>query len=622
METLKIYKYSLLILISAIGFGIFLVSTSTFATSRDDIVYPVTELGGCKNEPSCMAYCEKPANIKPCVAFAEKHNLFPKEELARAKKFAEVGSGPGGCTSQASCESYCNDVNNINECVSYAEKHGIISDQELAEARKVQSALQKGVKLPGGCKNKKDCENYCQNPDKMEECISFAEAAGFMPPDELEEAKKALAAVKKGFKPPPCRGRNACDAYCSEPQNFEQCISFAEAAGFMSPEEAAMVKKTGGKGPGGCKGKRECDSFCQDENNLPACIEFAVQNGMMKPEEAEMVKKTGGKGPGGCKGREQCESFCQDTANQETCFNFGKEHGLISEEDLRRMEEGKQKIQEALSGAPPGVNECLDASLGGGFAEKIKSGAVPPSREFGDKIRECFEKSFMEGGGQGFPGGPGDPGGQFHGGPDGSGSFPGGPGEFPGQGATGGDFPGGPGEFPGGSREFPGSPGGTRPDFGVGQEGSQPPNPETIRQQIQQQTQQRIQQQIEQQFRQQFQQQTGQQIQQQIQQQTQEQIQRQMQQIPQSFQQFQPQSGTGPSGAQQQFGPSQFAPAPGSIPPPGSFTQPQPGGSFSPAPIQQAPAPGQSPPPPSSLRPPGLGEFLLRIFAGILFSSR
>src|SRR3989344_6398863 len=119
-----------------------------------------------------------------------------------------------------------------------------------------------------------------------------------------------------------------------------------------------------------------------------------------------MARKTGGKGPGDCRGKGECESFCQNPDNQETCFNFGKEHGLIPEEDLRRMEEGKQKIQEALSNAPAGVNECLDESLGGGFAEKIKSGAVPPSREFGDKIRERFEKSFREGGGPGFPGGP------------------------------------------------------------------------------------------------------------------------------------------------------------------------------------------------------------------------
>ena len=200
-------KYSILVLMSAVVVGAFWVSASIFASSRNDIIYPVAELGGCKSEQSCMAYCEKPANIKPCIAFAEKHNLFPKEELERAKKFAEVGSGPGGCASQASCESYCNDVNNINECVAFAEKEGFISGQELEEAKKVQAALAGGAKLPGGCRNKKDCDAYCQNPDKMEECISFAEAAGFIPPDELEEAKKALVAVKKGFKPPPCGPR-------------------------------------------------------------------------------------------------------------------------------------------------------------------------------------------------------------------------------------------------------------------------------------------------------------------------------------------------------------------------------------------------------------------------------
>ncbi len=329
------------------------------ATSGNDIVYPLAELSGCKNETECRAFCDKPGNITSCVNFAEKHDLISSEKADVARKFSAIGGkGPGGCSGQDSCESYCDDINNMNECLSFAEKSGLMPPKELEEAKKVQSALAKGVKLPGGCRNKDSCETYCESSDNMKECLTFAEAAGFIPPDELVDAKKVLVAIERGVKPPPCRGKERCDAYCSEPGNFEQCISFAEAAGFVSAEDAQMARKTGGKGPGNCRG------------------------------------------------REECEKFCEDEANGETCFSFAKEHGLISEEELKGAEEGKQKVQEVLNNAPPKVAECLNSALGSDVLEKLKVGSSRPNPKIGDSIRQCFET--MMGGDFGpGPGGPG-----------------------------------------------------------------------------------------------------------------------------------------------------------------------------------------------------------------------
>lgn len=376
------------------------------AVSGSDIVFPVKELGNCKNETECRTYCDKPQNIKVCLNFAEKYNLMPKEELAMARKFAAIGAkGPGGCTSKESCDQYCNDINNIQECVAFAEKTGIMPPEELEEAKKVIAVLASGAKLPGNCRSKNECDVYCNDSNHIEECIIFAEKAGFIPPDELGEVRQVLEAVRKGAKPPPCRGKKQCDAYCAEPNNFEQCITFAEAAGLVSPEEAKMARKTGGKGPGNCRGKEECDKFCEEEGNFEICVDFAVQYGLMPPEEAEIAKKTGGKGPGGCKGKEECEAFCQNPVNQETCFNFGKEHGLIPEEDLRRMEEGKKQIIEVLSGASPEVMSCIEETLGSETVEKLKVGTAMPSQTIGDTMRKCFEEVMGKMGSENGPGG-------------------------------------------------------------------------------------------------------------------------------------------------------------------------------------------------------------------------
>ena len=305
------------------------------------------------------------------------------------------GKGPGNCEGKDACETYCNDMGNIDECISFAEKNDLIPPEELQEAKKVQSAIRRGVNPPA-CGNKRACDVYCETPEHMEECIAFGIEAGFIQGKEAEDAQKMLEAVKRGVKPPPCRGREACDEYCSSPDNMEVCMNFAMEAGFMSEEEKADSQKMlealrKGIKPPPCKGREDCDVYCGQEEHLAECMNFAVAAGFMSEEDALMVRKTGGKGPGDCKGKEECEAFCNNPDNQETCFNFAKEHGLIPEEDLQRMEQGKQQLQQSLQQAPQEVIDCLQEKVGADMVEKMKSGVMPP-RDIGDKMQECFQK--------------------------------------------------------------------------------------------------------------------------------------------------------------------------------------------------------------------------------------
>lgn len=392
----KLFNFNFMIAVGIIATVFFIFyAFAVNAVSEEDIVFPVVELGNCKDKGECRAYCSDSSRIDACVRFAEKHDLISKEEAARAKKFSAAGAkGPGGCGSADSCESYCNDISHINECLAFAEKTGLLPPDKLKEARKVQAVLAAGATLPGGCRNKDECETYCENPDYMEECIIFGEAAGFIPPDELAEARKVLAAVKKGAKPPPCRGKNECDAYCFQPENMEACIEFAEVAGLIPADELADAKKMliavkKGIKPPPCGGKEQCDAYCAEETHFEECLNFAEAAGFIAPEEVEMARKTGGKGPGNCRGREECESFCQNSANGEVCFNFAREHGLLKEEDLHRMEEGKQQILQMIDDASPEVKTCLNGIID---VEGIRSGSVMPREDMGDSIKSCFEQ--------------------------------------------------------------------------------------------------------------------------------------------------------------------------------------------------------------------------------------
>src|SRR3989344_6428747 len=179
-----------------------------------NIQYPVEELGNCKSESDCKLYCGDSANADACLSFALKNNLMSEKEVGIAKKFLEQGeSGPGGCSGKDECEEYCNDISHIDECISFAEENGLIPPEELEEAKKVQAAIKRGVNPPA-CGNKRACDVYCEEPEHMEECIAFGLEAGFIQGKEAEDAQKMLEAVKRGVKPPPCRGKEACDEYC------------------------------------------------------------------------------------------------------------------------------------------------------------------------------------------------------------------------------------------------------------------------------------------------------------------------------------------------------------------------------------------------------------------------
>ncbi|MDP1706451.1 MAG: hypothetical protein Q8L36_01385 [bacterium] len=313
---------------------------SAASAQEANIIFPISELGNCGSKEECKTYCDDSANVEACLNFAEKNNLMSKKEIDRGRQFAKSGgTGPGGCRGQE-CEKYCDDISKIEECVAFAEKNNLVPANELAEMKKVRDAVKNGVKPPA-CRNKEECDSYCSLAEHMEECITFAQAAGMMP---KEEGEKVLNALRQGIKPPACRGPEECDQYCSSEEHLEECLKFSEAAGFMKPEDAAMARKTGGKGPGGCRGKG-------------------------------------------------CENFCQKSENQETCFNFAKENGLMNEQELKEIEGHKQEMSKNLLQMPPEILSCLEQTIGADKLGQLKSGQGMPTREIGDQMRSCFEQN-------------------------------------------------------------------------------------------------------------------------------------------------------------------------------------------------------------------------------------
>ncbi len=336
-------------------------SAYTVFAAMADIKFPVAELGNCADKESCMMYCDEEENQIQCQAFAEKHGLDDRSE--KIKELQKSG-GPGRCASDStnpeeSCRKFCGQEQNITTCVDWAEENGFLQGRELEEAKQVRDALKRGVKLPPECRDMRSCERICKNPSTAEDakaCFRFAKEAGFAPEETSEEnIDKMFSAIKSGKSPFKSFG------------DFRKC---------EEPEDDAVLEQ---------------------------CVNFAVENGLLPPEEAEILKKTGGRGPGGCRGRE-CQNFCNDGVNAEVCHKFAEEHGLISSEDKARMEEGRMRFKQGLQNAPEEVRTCLQSVLGESDLSKLVSGEKIPTQSLGRQMQQCFGQF----GGQGQSGGFGE----------------------------------------------------------------------------------------------------------------------------------------------------------------------------------------------------------------------
>jgi hypothetical protein len=386
--------------------------TVRLVSSAEDLVrktedFPIKELGNCTNESNCKQYCTQSENMLACANYGEKRGLVSPEEAARAREFADVlrGEGPGGCKDQKGCESYCNGTSHLNECVSFAEKHNLIPADQLKEAKKVLKALSGGGKLPGGCTDKNSCESYCADTSHGGECVDFAEKAGFMSEKEAADARKVLPLIARGESPGNCKTKEQCEKYCDNETNAMECVSFAEKAGFMTNEEAAMARKTGGKGPGGCRSKEACESYCNDSQNQETCFEFATKHDLMPPEKLKEIKEGMGRLRSGLKQMPESAVKClsgklgEDTMAkiEDGSFMPGPKIGeTIKGCVAQAMPEIKAKIGSAMEHATPETRACLEKGLGAGGLDKILAGGEM-TPETGDVMRTCFESMRTEG---------------------------------------------------------------------------------------------------------------------------------------------------------------------------------------------------------------------------------
>ena len=371
--------FLLVIALILVGSETPVTAQETASVSLRTITYPVADLGSCTSYEDCKTYCGAANNYSKCTAFAQKIGLTIEIPDDKKGVFAAIqkGESPGQCKDEVSCRNYCGDTDNIGECADFADKFDLVTQDELKEMRQIADAKKAGVSFPGNCKTKESCLKYCDNSANAVVCMEFAQKAGFIPKEDVEAVGKILPYLKSGGKlPGGCTTKKSCDTYCGSDANTIECVDFAVNAGFMSKEDADLVKKTGGKSPGNCRSREACDSYCKSDANINECVDFAVKAGFISREDAEMAKKYKiTSGPGNCKSKADCEAYCVLPENQETCFNFAKDHGMLSKEDLKNIEE-REKFLKSIDKATPEWLACMEKELGPSFFGRFKAGKL------------------------------------------------------------------------------------------------------------------------------------------------------------------------------------------------------------------------------------------------------
>src|SRR3989344_6318833 len=146
----------------------------------------------------------------------------------------------GNCGSNEDCRIFCDDTNNIDACLAFAESHKLMNSEEVTMAKKFKAT---GMTGPGGCQSKDASDKFCSNKDNMEACISFAEKNGLMPEQKLQDSKKVLTAIKKNIKPLGCNNQQECEKYCATAEHMEECINFGTEAGILPIQQQENARK-------------------------------------------------------------------------------------------------------------------------------------------------------------------------------------------------------------------------------------------------------------------------------------------------------------------------------------------------------------------------------------------
>jgi len=273
--------------------------------------------GGCISPRECDAYCRIEGNIEECLSYGVKHGFTTQEEADKNLERARRG-GPGGCKSEQECRSYCMDIVHEDECLAFSMQEGNLTEEDAAllkKAREIEQRARRGPEEkgideeraneilkteagPGGCTTSEECQTYCSDTSKIEECMGFAVKHNIATPQTLEFMKRMIQLGSSG--PGGCTSRESCEQYCSVPDHGEACMLHTIKQGLVTSEEADVLRQQAEiikrvdraravQGPSGCATPDACNAYCRDLAHVEECIDYAARGGALSGDVVQQM---------------------------------------------------------------------------------------------------------------------------------------------------------------------------------------------------------------------------------------------------------------------------------------------------------------------------------------------
>jgi hypothetical protein len=222
----------------------------------------------CGGKEACDTYCSSSEHMEECMNFSIEAGIMDPQKQEESKKvLAAIKQGikPPACKGKDACDEYCGDSAHQQECMTFALAAGMVSDDQKEQMQKTLDAFKQGIKPPA-CKPNPPSESGQSGQPGQTQPVQANKSSQFG------------------------QGLQACDQYCADPNHVEECVKFSVAIGNMTEEQAQSSIKNGGKGPGGCVGRDACNTFCDNPDNQDTCFNFAKDNGMISQEDLQNMQ--------------------------------------------------------------------------------------------------------------------------------------------------------------------------------------------------------------------------------------------------------------------------------------------------------------------------------------------
>lgn len=335
-------------------------------SAQSRLTYPIPELGYCRDAKECSLYCQIPENKAPCWSYGKYKlgtdvlgvSTMSEEEKRqmqqKAKQYNVVFpiTDLGGCTGPQECRDFCEQVANQQACMDFAKKKGFqkeVNDGTSLNRQKKDELLTK-AQTELGCTSMETCSKICETDHSR--CEAFARKHGVYqePPSSASRYSKEekMQLMEKAQSELGCASMESCKSTCEK--NPQVCMAFTKKHGFDNNETATNPSSgtspnygTKRFGKGGCDSEESCKKYCQE--NPDECPGFKGYTKAIEGSGAAETNKKNYVGPSGCRTEAECKNWCND--HPDKCPGFSQ--AKTQEESGKREYELQRQSQPTIN---------------------------------------------------------------------------------------------------------------------------------------------------------------------------------------------------------------------------------------------------------------------------------